>query len=369
MLYRGGYGGLELEEEYGSQSMDDFLDEDWFMQPGDFLDEDSLLLEFDDGNGNSGTNPDDEDEDLEDMGDDETDDTDADDGPEDYEDEEEVETMDDTEGQEPDTLNDDDDGEEYDDVEGMDDDGSVEGEVEADPASEEPAAEGEPAPTNDGGVEPDIASDTSGGDDMNGEDEEIESMDDTDTGEDGDDTAADNNEGGGEDDLDDGEDEEIETMDAGDGEGDGNDGEDGEGEDQLGGGNDSGLGGDASNTDPQAKLKELENQIFDTLSPEEKEQRIKLLKSQYISISTSCDVIIKNIIEAPKSDSNIQALDKCQNTLTSLKAYVRDYTNNIYDSKPYTANLVNYEHFLSVFGAIRDMMDVILTIKEKEDKE
>lgn len=317
---------LEFDEEYL------YLDDDFGYDS---------FLEFDDGSGNTGEEEDDEE--VEDMDDENGDDGSAAGGGEDDEPDEadageddEIEAMED---QDPDTL-----------------DGGG-----ADP--EDPDEEVDDMD----GAEPDMASEEP---DDTAEDD-FEGMDDT--GDDGVDPAADGNEGGegGDDDLDDGgmdEDEDIDDMDAGDGEGEGVGG--GDGADDGSGdssGDGSGLDG-GSAPDPNAAVKELERQIYDTLSEEEKAQQKKNLKSQFISIVTSADEIINSISDAPKTDITLKPLDTCTNSLVRIKAMVRDYVDNLYDSRDYTTNLTNFERFLAALAGVRQLLDITVDLKNKEEK-
>ena len=257
----------------------------------------SFFNEFNDGMGNTGANEDDE----------------------------ELETIgDDGETQEPEPTN----GDEN--IETIDNDETGEEE------------ENNPEPQNDTQEEPVPEEDNTDPE----QDEEIEAIDNDETGEENpeDVTGAEDPMGGEE------GDEEIETID---GDDDGMEGGEPAGDDgETDGGMDTG-------NDPHQKLKDLEAELFDQLSEEQKEIKRKELKSLFILIIEKCDNITKLIIEIPKTDETIKLIDYVNNTIMDLKTYLNDYVVNTYDSCTYLQNTVNFQKFLTVFDSIRAIFEDI----------
>ena len=257
----------------------------------------SFFNEFNDGMGNTGANEDDE----------------------------ELETIgDDGETQEPEPTN----GDEN--IETIDNDETGEEE------------ENNPEPQNDTQEEPVPEEDNTDPE----QDEEIEAIDNDETGEENpeDATGAEDPMGGEE------GDEEIETID---GDDDGMEGGEPAGDDvETDGGMDTG-------NDPHQKLKDLEAELFDQLSEEQKEIKRKELKSLFILIIEKCDNITKLIIEIPKTDETIKLIDYVNNTIMDLKTYLNDYVVNTYDSCTYLQNTVNFQKFLTVFDSIRAIFEDI----------
>ena len=257
----------------------------------------SFFNEFNDGMGNTGANEDDE----------------------------ELETIgDDGETQEPEPTN----GDEN--IETIDNDETGEEE------------ENNPEPQNDTQEEPVPEEDNTDPE----QDEEIEAIDNDETGEENpeDVTGAEDPMGGEE------GDEEIETID---GDNDGMEGGEPAGDDgETDGGMDTG-------NDPHQKLKDLEAELFDQLSEEQKEIKRKELKSLFILIIEKCDNITKLIIEIPKTDETIKLIDYVNNTIMDLKTYLNDYVVNTYDSCTYLQNTVNFQKFLTVFDSIRAIFEDI----------
>ena len=178
-------------------------------------------------------------------------------------------------------------------------------------------------------------------------DEEIETMDDDNMEEeqtpqaDTEETPADGEQG---------EDEELETIDSD------NDGMEG---DPAGGGYDGEGSGMETGTDPHQKLKDLEAEVFDQLSDQQKEIKKKELKSLFILIIEKCDNISRLIVEIPKTDQTIRLVDYVSNTLMDLKTYLKDYVTDTYDNCTYLQNSVNFQKFLTIFDSIRAVFEDI----------
>ena len=147
-----------------------------------------------------------------------------------------------------------------------------------------------------------------------------------------------------------GEDEELETIDSD------NDGMEG---DPAGGEYDGEGSGMETGTDPHQKLKDLEAEVFDQLSDQQKEIKKKELKSLFILIIEKCDNISRLIVEIPKTDQTIRLVDYVSNTLMDLKTYLKDYVTDTYDNCTYLQNSVNFQKFLTIFDSIRAVFEDI----------
>lgn len=140
------------------------------------------------------------------------------------------------------------------------------------------------------------------------------------------------------------------------------------GEDDMGS-DDSSMddgGMDAPENDPHQKLKELEAEIFDQLSDQEKEIKKNELKKLFIVLIEKSDAIIDLLQEVPKTDETVRLIDYVINTLTDLKTYLNDYVSNMYDIKTYLQNTVNFQKYLAVFDSVKAITEEIKrTIVEK----
>lgn len=151
-------------------------------------------------------------------------------------------------------------------------------------------------------------------------------------------------------------DEELETIDD---DPDGMETGDGNEEDATGtdGMDDGGM--ETPENDPHQKLKELESDIFDQLSEQEKEIKKNELKKLFILLIEKSDSIIDLLQEVPKTDDTVRVIDYVINTLSDLKTYLNDYIVNMYDIKTYLQNTVNFQKYLAIFDSVKAITEEI----------
>src|SRR5699024_6171076 len=156
------------------------------------------------------------------------------------------------------------------------------------------------------------------------------------------------------------EDEELETIDDDD-ETTGVDEDDGTDETGDPSADESDLGNDTTDeNDPHKKLKELEAEIFDQLSEEEKEMKKNELKKLYILLIEKSESIFALAQEITKTDDTVKLIDYILNTLMDLKTYLGDYVSDIYDNRTYLQNNVNFQKFLTIFDSIHAIFQEIV---------
>lgn len=161
------------------------------------------------------------------------------------------------------------------------------------------------------------------------------------------------------------EDEELETIDDDD-ETTGGDEDDGTDETGDPSADDSDLGNDTTDeNDPHKKLKELEAEIFDQLSEEEKEMKKNELKKLYILLIEKSESIFALAQEITKTDDTVKLIDYILNTLMDLKTYLGDYVSDIYDNRTYLQNNVNFQKFLTIFDSIHAIFQEIVKMDEE----
>lgn len=161
------------------------------------------------------------------------------------------------------------------------------------------------------------------------------------------------------------EDEELETIDDDD---ETTGGDEGDGTDETGdpSADDSDLGDDTTDeNDPHKKLKELEAEIFDQLSEEEKEMKKNELKKLYILLIEKSESIFALAQEITKTDDTVKLIDYILNTLMDLKTYLGDYVSDIYDNRTYLQNNVNFQKFLTIFDSIHAIFQEIVKMDEE----
>ena len=168
-----------------------------------------------------------------------------------------------------------------------------------------------------------------------------------------------------------------------DGEGDSTGGEGGEGADngdeyQMNDpeADDTGEGGEGTDDtagseptdDPSSKLKDIEKSIFDQLTPEQQAAKTKELKSLYNDTYNKCQTIVDMVSTAEKEPSQAKVYDYIINNLVDLQKYIRDYLDDIFDSKTYIENMTELQKYLAILDTINNVFEEIKKGSETQAK-
>lgn len=124
------------------------------------------------------------------------------------------------------------------------------------------------------------------------------------------------------------------------------------------GSDDSGDDG-ADSDDPRAKLQALEKSIFDQLSPEQQQAKVKELKDLFITAHEKCQEVINMVSNSGKDPQQAKIYDYIVSRLTDLKTYITDYMKDIFDSKTYLENMTEFQKYLTVFDTIKNIFNEI----------
>ena len=117
--------------------------------------------------------------------------------------------------------------------------------------------------------------------------------------------------------------------------------------------------GNEPTDDPSAKLKDIEKSIFDQLSPEQQAAKIKELKSLYTDTYNKCQTIVDMVSSADKEPSQAKVYDYIINNLVDLQKYIRDYLDDIFDSKTYIENMTELQKYLAILDTINNVFEEI----------
>ena len=128
---------------------------------------------------------------------------------------------------------------------------------------------------------------------------------------------------------------------------------------------DTGDDGESEGPDPRQKLRDLENSIFDQLSEDEKQRKTKELKDLFESAYFNCQKILASIDKVDKTPENVKVYEYVSNTINDLGTYIKDYLQNTFDNRTYIENATEFEKYIAVFDAIKN---VFLEIKKQDDK-
>lgn len=118
---------------------------------------------------------------------------------------------------------------------------------------------------------------------------------------------------------------------------------------------DSGDGkGNTSSEDPDVKASEEE--IYNTLTDNEKRIRTLQLKVDYKNFYDTINHTMIGINGIPKNNDNIIAINKLANSLIKTKYILIDYIENNFDKSSYMENYANYIKFIAIFRTIANVL-------------
>lgn len=135
-------------------------------------------------------------------------------------------------------------------------------------------------------------------------------------------------------------------------------------------GDDLESGDDTTGTAPDdSKLKQLEGELFDQLTDDQKKIKINELKKCFEEMHTRCDTIINmiNNVTAPDEDTS-RIFEYLNNTLTDLKQYIYDYFTYTFDTKTYLENSAQYHKYIAVLNSLNGVLEEVIKKQETDSK-
>lgn len=113
----------------------------------------------------------------------------------------------------------------------------------------------------------------------------------------------------------------------------------------------------------------LENELFKDLTPDQVDLKHKELKKNFGELYDSIANIVDRVNEIPNNDAFTTAIGFVSNQLSDLKQMVADYMNDVYSTKSYMENAMNYNKFLATLNGIKDILEEInKELAQEEDK-
>ena len=103
----------------------------------------------------------------------------------------------------------------------------------------------------------------------------------------------------------------------------------------------------------------MEQELFQDLTPDQIDLKHKELKSKYLELYNSTSNIVDRVNEIPTSDNTIASITFIAKKLAELRKMVADYMNDVYSTKSYMENAINYNRFLAVLNGINKILDEI----------
>lgn len=104
-------------------------------------------------------------------------------------------------------------------------------------------------------------------------------------------------------------------------------------------------------------LKQQEEELYNELTPEQLDIKHKELKTQYLNMYDAVIAIIDRIGDINVAEQNIGTVEYVSNTLASLKDMLTDYVNDVYRTKSYIENSINYNRFLAILNGINKILE------------
>lgn len=212
-------------------------------------------------------------------------------------------------------------------------------------AADDTAEENDAEPADDTTSEDDYTVDTS-------DDTESETGNDDNAGDDtaddqasGDDANTDNNEG---------EDYTVDTSDSGDG------GDDASSTTDTNDGNttsDDTEGGDDQSSSEDSDTAAAEDEIYNSLTDEQKQIRILQLKMNYKKLYETIINTTDSINNIAKNENNIETIKRLTSCLLRVKAILIDYVENNFDNNSYLDNYTIYVKYLAIFRTITRVIE------------
>lgn len=143
--------------------------------------------------------------------------------------------------------------------------------------------------------------------------------------------------------------------------GDGGDGGDGGGDN--GGSTDGGGDGSVQADDNRG----MESEIFKDLTQDQIDIKHQELKTNFSKIYDTTSSLIDRLNDIPTNDTYMASINFVSNQLADLRQMVTDYMNNVYSTKSYMENSINYNKFLMTLKGINDILEEIYKELGKEE--
>ena len=106
-------------------------------------------------------------------------------------------------------------------------------------------------------------------------------------------------------------------------------------------------------------IKAKEEEIYSSLTPEQLDVKHKELKNRFLDMFDSISELSERIGNISADEEDIHTLEYITNKLIAMKDMVCDYVNDIYQTKSYTENSINYNKFLATLNGINKLLEQI----------
>lgn len=105
------------------------------------------------------------------------------------------------------------------------------------------------------------------------------------------------------------------------------------------------------------ELKQKEEEMYRNLTPEQLDIKHKELKSQFLTMYDLATSISERINDAKVNDNSIKVIKYISEQLARFKDMVTDYVNQVYRTKSFIENSINYNKFMAVLNGINKILE------------
>lgn len=129
------------------------------------------------------------------------------------------------------------------------------------------------------------------------------------------------------------------------------------GDDLIGG---NGSGDNVSDDVQIPNLRDVQQKLFDQLTPEQQQIKVDELKKNYADLYSRCANILKIITDSnPGDDNTVKVFDYVQKTMNDLQTHIYYYIANTFDTKTYIENDIQFKQFITILHTIKKILDEI----------
>lgn len=121
-----------------------------------------------------------------------------------------------------------------------------------------------------------------------------------------------------------------------------------------------------SMSDGEQAANPINTEIFDSLTPEEQQIKIKELKRLYQELYTSTDDLCKRMENINMEEDTLFIMSKVNTELHTIRDDITAYFTNVFDTKSYIENDIMFSKFLYHLNSIRDIIDELVSSKQKK---
>ncbi len=122
---------------------------------------------------------------------------------------------------------------------------------------------------------------------------------------------------------------------------------------------------DDEGDNPDNEIKTQEDEIFSDMSPEQRRIQDEELKENYIKLYNTIGDLIGRLNQITVDNESREPIAFVVNQLTDMKQFVFKYLSEVYSTKTYIENNINYQQYLVILSNINELL-LKLNIKSSD---